>query len=100
VPDLAEQLLDARARGATAHVRQIAGLAGPAVQQRVELAAAAVGELVGEQLFDTAMRVSARGRDHPRERVDRRAQHAARTEMLTCEIDQGCRRVVLDGALG
>jgi hypothetical protein len=45
--------------------------------------AAALGpELAVEQLLDVAVRVGARGRDHPRERVDRRAQHAARAQVL------------------
>ena len=46
-----------------------------------------------------AVRVGARGRDHARERVDRRAQHAAGAQMLGDEDEQRRRRVVLDRAL-
>jgi hypothetical protein len=55
--------------------------------------------LVGEQPLGVAVRVCACGRDHARERVDRRAEHPAGAQVLGDEHDQRRRDVVLDGAL-
>jgi hypothetical protein len=45
------------------------------------------------------MRLGARRRDHPDERLDRRAQHRPGAQMLTRQDDQTRRGVVLDGSL-
>jgi hypothetical protein len=97
--DLTQQLPHARARGAPAQVSEAAGLAGRTVQQGVQLTAPVAGQLVGEQPLDLAMGVGARGGDHARERVDRRAQHPAGAQMLCHEDHQRRRGVVFDGAL-
>lgn len=86
-------------RCAAPQVRDAAGLTLRTVQQRVELVAALGRQLVVEQLLDVAVRVGARGGDHPRERVDGRAQHLAGAQVFSDEDDQGCRGVVLDGPL-
>jgi hypothetical protein len=95
---LAEQLLDAGPRGPPAQVCH-AALACRAVQQRVELGAAVGRELIGKKQLDVAVGVGARGRDHPRERIDRRTQQPAGAQVLGDEDHQRCRRVMFDGAL-
>ena len=96
---LTQQLLDPGSRGTPPQVRDAAGLSVGAIQQRVELVASPIAQLVGEQPLDVTVRIGARGGDHPRERVDRRAQHPAGTQVLDDEHDQRCRSVMLDGAL-
>ena len=52
-------------------------------QARVlELAAPLGHQLTTEQLLDVPVRVGPRGRDHPHERVDRRAQQLAGAQVL------------------
>lgn len=65
----------------------------------MEFGASRRRQLVGQEPLDVAMRVGARGGDHARERVDRRAQHAAGTQVLAGQRHQRGRRVVLDRPL-
>lgn len=97
--DLPERLLHAGPGSASAQVRQAAGVPRRTVQQPVERVAARIGKLVGEERIDPAVSVRASGGDHPRQRLDRRPQHATSAQVLTDQPDQCRWGVVLDGAL-
>ena len=97
--DLPERFLHAGPGGASAQVRQAAGVPRRTVQQPVERVASRIGKLVGQERIDPAMGVRASGGDHPRERLDRWAQHATSAQVLTDQPHQRRRGVVLDRAL-
>ena len=80
-------------------VRDTAVLAVAAGQQRVELAATLRCELAGERQLHMTVGVGARGRDHPRERINGRTQQLTRAQVLGDEDHQRRRSVMFDGAL-
>ena len=98
-PHLPLQLAHARSPRPPPEISELAGLARPTVQQRVQLAAALGAQLVRQQPVDMTVRLSASRRDYPDERLDGRTQHTPGTEVLACQRDQRRRDVVFDRPL-